>query len=154
MPERFATFEQFWPYYLGEHRNPTCRRLHFVGTTVFFGLLGTALALHPLELGLALLGIFAIGWVGTLWLERKGQALWAMLGIVALGVSAVPWLVGAVVVAYGFAWAGHFLIEHNRPATFQYPLWSLLGDFRMWGRMVRGQLWSGDPGAAPLSPAG
>lgn len=45
----------------------------------------------------------------------------------------------APVVAYGAAWTSHFLIEHNRPATFGHPLWSLRGDIRMLVTMWRGR---------------
>jgi len=44
------------------------------------------------------------------------------------------------VCAYGFAWFSHFFIEKNKPATFTYPLWSLLGDFRMFWFMCRGNM--------------
>ena len=32
---------------------------------------------------------------------------------------------------YAFAWIGHFIFEKNRPATFQHPFYSLMGDFVM-----------------------
>ena len=42
------------------------------------------------------------------------------------------------IVGYGFAWVGHLIFEKNKPATFQYPLYSLMGDFVMfWDILTR-----------------
>jgi hypothetical protein len=41
---------------------------------------------------------------------------------------------------YGCAWLGHFLIEKNKPATFQYPLWSFIGDYKMIAMMLTGRI--------------
>lgn len=49
-------------------------------------------------------------------------------------------LLAAPVAGYGFAWVGHFIIEGNRPATFTYPKWSLIGDFKMWSLMASGKM--------------
>jgi len=46
----------------------------------------------------------------------------------------------APITAYGFAWFSHFFIEKNKPATFKYPLWSLLGDLRMFFLWLFGKL--------------
>lgn len=49
-------------------------------------------------------------------------------------------LLAAPVIGYGFAWAGHFLVQKNKPATFEYPLWSLRGDFDMLKRTLLGTM--------------
>ncbi|PRQ05804.1 hypothetical protein ENSA5_01240 [Enhygromyxa salina] len=141
---RFSSFAEFFPYYLGEHRDPRCRALHFVGTAGFFSMIGWAAWLEPARFGPALAGILALGVIGNV-VERRRNAAPVMFAMIALGVWAQPWLLAGVVWAYAFAWIAHFKIEHNKPATFIYPLWSLLGDFKMWSMMVSGKLWTGDP---------
>jgi len=44
------------------------------------------------------------------------------------------------VIGYGFAWAGHFLFEKNKPATFIYPVYSLLGDWLMFKDILMGNI--------------
>ena len=44
------------------------------------------------------------------------------------------------ILGYGFAWAGHYIFEKNRPATFKHPLYSLMGDFVMWRDVVTQRL--------------
>lgn len=141
---RFASFSDFFPYYLGEHRNSTCRALHFVGTAGFFAAVALSLVSEPLWFGGALAIGVVLGMIGDA-VERKRNAAPLLLAMVVVAAIANPMVLGGVVWAYACAWIGHFKIEHNRPATFVYPLWSLLGDFRMWGMMARGQLWRGDP---------
>ena len=62
------------------------------------------------------------------------------------GVVILFWLVArgswflfplALVPGYAFAWISHFFVEHNRPATFKYPLWSFAGDWKMLWLMLQ-----------------
>ena len=50
------------------------------------------------------------------------------------------WLVAAVSAGYGFAWAGHFFFEHNRPTTFTHPVYSFMGDWAMFRDMLTGRI--------------
>ncbi len=50
------------------------------------------------------------------------------------------WFLAALACGYGFAWFAHFVFEKNRPATFRYPFYSLMGDWKMFWQMLTGQM--------------
>lgn len=84
MSERIPSYEAFWPYYVGEHRDPVCRALHFVGTGLVFAFLGVALAAgDPRWLLACPLAGYAFAWLGHLIFERNRPAtftypLWSL----------------------------------------------------------------------------
>ncbi len=66
--EPFRCFREFYPFYLAEHANRTCRRLHFIGSCLVFAALAAAiltangwwlLAMPAVGYGFAWLGHFA-----------------------------------------------------------------------------------------------
>lgn len=74
--------------------------------------------------------------------NRRLHALGTTLAIVLAVLATrrpILWLF-VPIVGYGFAWYGHFKIQRNRPATFRYPLWSLVGDVKMLGLMLIGRM--------------
>jgi len=97
---QYSNFRDFYPFYLGEHANLTCRRLHFIGST----------------------GILIV------------------IALVIAQVLPLVWLWAIPILGYGFAWVGHFFFEKNRPATFKYPFYSLLGDWVMYKDMLTGKI--------------
>ncbi|HTJ62985.1 MAG TPA: DUF962 domain-containing protein [Alphaproteobacteria bacterium] len=99
MTQAPKTFRAFWPHYLRAHRDPGCRRLHYLGSTG------------------------------------------ALVGIVAAIATLNPlWFLTGMAFAYAMAWVGHFTMEGNRPATFGNPVWSLIGDIRMYLLWLTGRL--------------
>ena len=69
----------------------------------------------------------------------------ALVLLVTAIVTSYWWLIPiALVQGYAFAWVGHFFFEHNKPATFRYPAFSFMGDWRMWWEILTGQVWFSD----------
>ena len=73
-------------------------------------------------------------------LHFAGTALVILIAAGAVVTWNPWWLLVMPVAGYGFAWVGHFFFEGNRPATFTHPLYSLLGDFRMFWELLTGRL--------------
>ena len=99
MEKQYDSFEDFYPFYLSQHEEQTCRRLHFVGSSII-----VLLALYIIVTG-----------------------KWMLFLLVPL-------------IGYGFAWVGHFFFEHNKPATFTYPVYSLMGDWVMFKDILTGKI--------------
>jgi hypothetical protein len=95
--DHFATFAQFYPFYLNEHRHPTCRRLHFIGSLGVIGCLAMALATGLwVWLPAALVCGYGFAWVGHFCFEKNRPATfrhplysllgdWAMFRDICLG---------------------------------------------------------------------
>jgi hypothetical protein len=102
--KKYKTLKEFYPYYLSEHQNFTCRTLHFIGT-----------------------GLLILSFIKFLF-----SLSWIYLAIIPF-------------IGYGFAWVGHFFFEKNKPATFQYPGFSLASDFIMfWDLLTRKEKFNPD----------
>jgi hypothetical protein len=68
-----------------------------------------------------------------------GTALVVLLFFTAMLFHNFLFLIGIPIVGYSFAWVGHFFFEKNKPATFQYPLFSLASDFILFWDLLSGK---------------
>lgn len=73
-------------------------------------------------------------------LHYSGSLLVIAVLLYALLSGQLQWLWLLPVIGYGFAWVGHFMFEHNRPATFKHPFYSLAADWVMLKDFLTGQL--------------
>jgi hypothetical protein len=86
MPARFATFAEFYPFYLAEHRHASCRRLHFVGSTLVIAAVAAALVTrNAWWLAAAPIAGYGFAWVGHFFFEKNRPAtfthpLYSLLG--------------------------------------------------------------------------
>lgn len=69
-----------------------------------------------------------------------GTTLVVVFLVTALFTRNAWWLAAALAAGYGFAWMGHFFFEHNRPATFTYPIYSFIGDWVMFKDLLMGKI--------------
>ena len=85
------------------------------------------------------------------YVQEHSQPLTRVLHFVgtSLGLLLLGWFVWkgmwvyipiCFVVGYAFAWFAHFVVEKNKPATFQYPFWSFISDYKMMWYMITGRM--------------
>lgn len=96
---KYASFADFYPFYLSEHAKRATRRLHFIGSS------------------LSLVCLVLLVLTGELW-----------------------WFAAGLLCGYGFAWFAHFAVEKNRPATFRQPVYSFMGDWKMFWQILTGKI--------------
>jgi hypothetical protein len=73
-------------------------------------------------------------------LHFAGTSIAAVLILAAL-LTRLWWLLAAAFIqGYALAWVGHFFFEHNKPATFKHPWFSLMGDWRLWWEILTGKM--------------
>ena len=85
MSKTIESFEEFWPYYVAQHRHPVNRGLHFVGTTLVLACLGLAVLGSPLWLLAMPLAGYGFAWIGHFAFEHNKPAtfthpLWSLRG--------------------------------------------------------------------------
>ena len=105
MDAPFRNFEEFWPHYVGEHRRPITRQLHFIGTTAGILLaIAAAVLLSPWLLLAVPVAAYGLAWIGHFFIEGNKPAtfrhpLWSLWGDIRM---------------YGLMWRGRMDAEVER----------------------------------------
>lgn len=74
---------------------------------------------------------------------RLLHAIGSILALVCIALAIAKsawWLLAAPLIGYAFAWYAHFFVEHNKPATFGHPFYSLAADYVMLWKTVTGKM--------------
>jgi hypothetical protein len=84
MAERYRSYEEFWPFYVAQHRNPANRGLHFIGTTLVLACALLAIW-TPWFLAAAPVAGYGFAWVGHFFFEQNRPAtftypVWSLRG--------------------------------------------------------------------------
>merc|ERR1712000_37426 len=124
-------FNEFFPFYLTEHSDPTCKLMHVIGTcisTLFF-------LVWPMLL-VSLATAVSVGFVLAEVASGLPNGAFEAVVMVVIFFTMNKLLLGRlawqpILIGYFFAWVGHFVYEKNRPATFLYPSYSLASDYNM-----------------------
>ena len=137
------SFDTFYPFYLQEHLDEVNRLLHFTGTSLIFliCLLTSPRTLPCMILGLPLaLATFYLTVDMPKGFIEGAVLLASFITFNRIFTGNYRSALVVIFLGYGFAWFGHFIFEKNKPATFTYPTFSLMGDFMMWFQLVTGQI--------------
>jgi hypothetical protein len=75
---RYTTFREFYPFYLSEHKNATCRRLHFAGSSFVILIVVVAIVRGDARwLVLAPVAGYGFAWIGHYFFEKNRPATFA-----------------------------------------------------------------------------
>jgi len=73
-------------------------------------------------------------------LHFAGTSIGILLLIFFIATGLWFWIPLCFIAGYAFAWFAHFVVEKNKPATFKYPLWSFISDYKMMWYMITGRM--------------
>eukprot|EP00127_Corallochytrium_limacisporum_P004609 Clim_evm23s169 gene=Clim_evmTU23s169 len=126
----FDTWEQFYPHYIREHSEPVNKLLHVLAFFIGQVIIWTTPDLIPALISAAAVGYAVFPYtqhLDTGAVEAMATALTFLLTAYATGAN-MKMALAFPFAGYFFPWIGHFFIEQNKPATFIYPVFSLIGD--------------------------